>query len=613
MDQKKIALDILNHLGGKENIVDVWHCITRLRLQVKDKAKVNVQAIKKLDGVIDAQFSGEQFQIVIGNQVIKVYDAFVEAIGGVVKASPQNKGKQKPLEGLMDAISGIFTPILPAIIGAGLIKGIMAALTAFNWLDVTGNEYFVLNMISDAAFYFLPFLVANSAAKKFKVNEYLSLALAGVLLYPAFIELVGEVTSISFLGLPLQVLNYSSSVIPIILSVWLMSYVYKGVDRFIPSVVKIIFTPLLVLLIMAPVSLIAIAPLGNTVGVLIERFFAILFETVGPLAGVLMGGLLSVIVITGMQHTFTPSTLSNLGSVGYDTVLLPMSLVSNLGQCGATLAVAIKSKNAKTKSVAYSAAISAVFGITEPAIYGVTLRYKKPFYAALAGGAVGGGIFGLFTVKAFAFGIPGITAIPSYIEQGTSNFMWAIIGVAASFVVAFVGTMLLSWDEAEEADEEEVSAVGGRTAGVTITSPLNGRVFPLSEVEDDIFAKELVGKGVAVIPESNQVIAPFDGIVTMMTPTNHAIGLTSNEGVELLVHVGLDTVSLEGRGFIVHVKKGQHIKAGDILLTFDKATILKEGISMMTPIVVTNADQDNQTRVTQKETVMVGDDLFEIV
>ncbi|WP_086348810.1 beta-glucoside-specific PTS transporter subunit IIABC [Candidatus Enterococcus clewellii] len=611
MDQKKVALDVLKNLGGKENIVEAWHCITRLRFQVKDKTKVNVSAIKKIDGAIDAQFAGEQFQIVIGNQVIKVYDALMEEIGGAVKGNPTNKMKQKPLESLMDAIAGIFTPILPAIIGAGLIKGIMAALTAFSWIDVTGNEYFILNMISDAAFYFLPFLVANSAAKKFKVNEYLSLALAGVLLYPAFIELVGEVTSLSFLGIPVQVLNYSSSVIPIILSVWLMSYVYKLVDRFIPAVVKIIFTPLLVLLIMAPISLIAIAPLGNMVGVLLERFFAMLFETVGPLAGVLMGGLLSVIVITGMQHTFTPSTLSNLGSVGYDTVLLPMSLVSNLGQCGATLAVAIKAKNAKTKSVAYSAAISAVFGITEPAIYGVTLRYKKPFYAALVGGAVGGGIFGLFTVKAFAFGIPGITAIPSYIEQGTSNFMWAIIGMVASFVVSFVGTMLLKWDEEEEV-EEEISTAESVSSGVVITSPLKGTVIPLSEVEDDIFAKEVVGKGVAIIPESNQVIAPFNGVVTMVTPTNHAIGITSNEGVELLVHIGLETVSLEGEGFTLHVKKGQQIKSGEIILTFDKETILKKGISMITPIVVTNAAKDNQTLVTKKETVLVGDYLFEI-
>lgn len=611
MDQKKVALDVLKNLGGKENIVEAWHCITRLRFQVKDKTKVNVSAIKKIDGAIDAQFAGEQFQIVIGNQVIKVYDALMEEIGGAVKGNPTNKMKQKPLESLMDAIAGIFTPILPAIIGAGLIKGIMAALTAFSWIDVAGNEYFILNMISDAAFYFLPFLVANSAAKKFKVNEYLSLALAGVLLYPAFIELVGEVTSLSFLGIPVQVLNYSSSVIPIILSVWLMSYVYKLVDRFIPAVVKIIFTPLLVLLIMAPISLIAIAPLGNMVGVLLERFFAMLFETVGPLAGVLMGGLLSVIVITGMQHTFTPSTLSNLGSIGYDTVLLPMSLVSNLGQCGATLAVAIKAKNAKTKSVAYSAAISAVFGITEPAIYGVTLRYKKPFYAALVGGAVGGGIFGLFTVKAFAFGIPGITAIPSYIEQGTSNFMWAIIGMVASFVVSFVGTMLLKWDEEEEV-EEEISTAESVSSGVVITSPLKGTVIPLSEVEDDIFAKEVVGKGVAIIPESNQVIAPFNGVVTMVTPTNHAIGITSNEGVELLVHIGLETVSLEGEGFTLHVKKGQQIKSGEIILTFDKETILKKGISMITPIVVTNAAKDNQTLVTKKETVLVGDYLFEI-
>ncbi|MDH6363057.1 PTS system beta-glucosides-specific IIC component [Enterococcus sp. PF1-24] len=614
MDHKKVATEILENMGAKDNIVEAWHCITRLRFQVKDKSKINEDALKKMDAVIDTRLSGEQYQVVIGNQVIKVHDELLALLGGIKKAAPENKVKQKPLEAIMDVIAGIFTPILPAIIGAGLIKGIMAILTTFNLINVAGNEYFVLNMISDAAFYYLPFLIANSAAKKFKANEYISLALAGILLYPSFIALAtaGEVSAITFLGIPLQVLNYSSSVLPIIFSVWLLSYVYRWVDKFIPAVVRIIFTPLIVLLIMAPISLIAIAPLGNTIGVFVEKFFATLFDVAGPFAGFLMGGSLSIIVITGMQHTFIPSTLASLGSLGYDTVLLPMSLVSNLAQCGATLAVAIKSKNSKTKSIAYSAAISAVFGITEPAIYGVTLRFKKPFYAAILGGAVGGGIFGTFTVKAFGFGIPGITAIPSYIEKGTSNFMWAIIGVTASFVIGFIGTMLLNWeDQPEKSQSVEAIKIVDNT-GIIVESPLQGSVVPLSEVEDEIFAKEVVGKGVAILPENNQVISPFNGSVTMVTPTNHAIGITSNDGIELLIHVGLDTVSLQGKGFTLKVTKGQIIKPGDVLLEFDKEFITNEGISIITPVVVTNAQKDNQTKVTTKEQVAVGEYLFEI-
>lgn len=613
MNHGKVAENLLNKIGGKENISQCWHCITRLRISIVEKDLVDLEELKEAEGVIDAFFSGEQLQIVIGNQVAKVHEHLI-AHTGELQQDEQRKEKKKPHEVVMDTIAGIFTPILPAIIGAGLIKGLMSIVATFQWLDMASNEATVLSMISDAPFYFLPFLLAVSAAKKFKTSEYLSVTMAGILMYPTLIEMAsgGEISTLRFFGLPLQVLNYSSSVLPIILTVLLLSHVYRFVDKYVPSVVRIIFTPLIVLAIVAPISLAAIAPLGHYIGIYVELFFATLFGIAGPLAGALMGGTLSVIVITGMQHTFIPSTLASLGSVGFDTVLLPMSLVSNLAQFGATLAVAIRTKDLKMKSVAYSSAISAVFGITEPAIYGVTLKLKKPFYAALIGGAVGGGIFGAFTVKAMAFGIPGITALPTYVEQGTNNFLWALLGAVAATVIGFTLTIVLGVEEAKqplkEVAEDEVTEI----SATKVYAPLSGTKMPLTAVRDRVFADEIIGKGVAIEPNDDRVLAPFDGVVSMVTPTAHALGLTSNDGVELLIHVGLDTVGLNGEGFDMQVTMNQKVQKGDLLLTFNREAIKEKGLSCVTPIVVTNLKKDQDLDHNNQESFEIGEELFNV-
>lgn len=612
MNHEQVAKKLVSEIGGKENITQCWHCITRLRITVIDKNRVNLEQLKETEGVIDAFFSGEQLQIVIGNQVAKVHEKFI-ALTGELTPQEQPKEKKKPHEVVMDTIAGIFTPILPAIIGAGLIKGLMSVVATFNWLDMASTEATVLSIISDAPFYFLPFLLAVSAAKKFKTSEYLSVTMAGILMYPTLIELAnaGEVSVLKFFGVPLQVLNYSSSVLPVILTVLLLSYVYRFVDKYVPSVVRIIFTPLIVLAIVAPISLAAIAPLGHYIGVYVELFFNSLFGIAGPLAGALMGGTLSVIVITGMQHTFIPSTLASFGSVGYDTVLLPMSLVSNLAQFGATLAVAIKTKDLKMKSIAYSSAISAVFGITEPAIYGVTLKLKKPFYAALVGGAVGGAIFGTFSVKAMAFGIPGITALPTYVQQGTNNFLWALVGALASTVIAFTLTLVLGVEEAESAKTVELP-VSSEAVITKVYAPISGTKMPLSEVNDRVFSEEIIGQGVAIEPTDNQVVAPFDGIISMTTPTAHAVGLRSAEGVELLIHVGLDTIGLKGECFEMHVEMNQEVKKGDLLMTFDRKAIAEKGLSCVTPIVVTNLGANQSLDFMNKESFRSGEELFSV-
>lgn len=593
MNKKDLAKRVISEIGGKENISQIGHCITRLRFNLVDVDKVNMEKIKAIEGVMGAQFQNGQFQVIIGNKVGEVFEEVTSILSKELTDIKEEKNNKGIIDTIFDTISGIFTPILPAITGAGLLKGVMALLTALNLMPTTSSEYAVLNIIADAPFYFLPFLIAFSAAKKFKTSEVLSVTIAGVIMYPTIINYAasGEVASLGFLGLKIPMISYSSTVIPIILGVWLLSYVYKIVDKYVPSLFKIIITPLVVLLITSVLVLVFIAPLGSYIGVYVEKFFSGLFNVAGPFAGMLLGGAMPLIVMTGMHYAFFPAALSSFSTVGYDVMLLPMNLVSNLAQAGATLAVAVKSKDKNMKSLAASTGISAVFGITEPAMYGVTLKLKKPFYAVLIGGAVGGGIFGTFVVKAFTFTLPGITAIPSYIEQGTKNLLFALLGVALSFIVAFLVTMILNFEDGEKENIVNLENKSNDNNSIDILSPMVGRVVPLSEVPDSTFAEGLVGKGLAIIPSSDIVKSPFKGRVTTIIPTKHAIGITSDEGVELLIHIGIDTVNLNEKAFILKVNVGQEINIGDELIKFDMKLIKEAGLNLISPIVVTNIDR----------------------
>lgn len=616
MNKQELAKRIIAEMGGKENVSQSWHCITRLRFNVVDEQKVNIENIKAIEGVMGAQFQSGQFQVIIGNKVAEVFEEVSNVIGQEHSTNVVEEKKRKNvIDIVFDTISGIFTPILPAIVGAGLLKGVMALLTALKLISESNSEYAILSMIADAPFYFLPFLIAFSAAKKFKTNEFLAVTIAGIIMYPTIINYAasGEVASLSFLGLSIPMINYSSTVIPIILGVWLLSYVYKIVDKFVPNLLKIIVTPLFVLLITSILVLIFIAPLGSYIGVYVERFFSSLFNIAGPFAGMLLGGVMPLIVITGMHYAFFPAAFLSFSSVGYDIVLLPMNLVGNMAQAGATLGVAIKSKDPKMKSLAYSTAISAVFGITEPAIYGVTLKLKKPFYAALIGGAVGGGIFGTFAVKVFSFTLPGITALPSYIEKGTKNMMFALIGIALSFIVAFIITTILKFEDenSEKESIEKIKVKSNEKEQIDIISPMVGKIVPLSEVPDPIFSEGLVGKGIAIIPSSGVVKSPFKGRVTTIIPTQHAIGLTSDEGVELLIHIGIDTVNLKGNGFALRVSVGQEINIGDELIKFDINLIKESGLSLISPIVVTNTDVFSNVVINSSEKIPYYIDLTE--
>lgn len=606
MENKELAQEITNLIGGTENISQSWHCITRLRFNLNDESEVKVDELKTLDGVLGAQFQSGQFQVIIGAKVAEVYEEIDHLVGHSSNDSTpiKNTSKMNPIEVVFDVISGIFTPILPAIVGSGLIKGIMALFVSLGWLTETSSTYQVLQIFSNAVFYFLPFLIAYSAAKKFKTRESLALALAGILLYPTMIEGAAKgADPLSFIGLSIPLNNYTSSVLPIILGVLLLSFVDKWITKAIPKSLSIVFTPVLSLMITAPLTLAFIAPIGNVSGQYLEILFTSLFNFAGPIAGLLMGGLMPLIVLTGMHYAFFPSTLASFEKVGYDIMLLPMNFIANMAQAGAVLGVIIRTKRVETRSLALSTLLPSFFGITEPAIYGVTLRLKKPFYASLIGAAVGGCFYGLFSVKTTAFSIPGITSLPTYMMKGTNNFQLALIGIALSFIVSLLVTIFLGFKESVAAVNEQAAEkpnhtvstenqqMSKQTSPFEVQAPMSGKIIPLSEVNDAVFSSEMMGKGVAILPDKGVVQAPFSGKVVTVTPTKHAIGLVSDDGIELLIHVGIDTVSLNGEFFDVLVKEGDEMKAGDHLLSFDIEGIQSNHLDVVTPIIVTNSTQ----------------------
>ncbi|QLG40258.1 MULTISPECIES: beta-glucoside-specific PTS transporter subunit IIABC [unclassified Paenibacillus] len=613
MNHRELSAEIIQLTGGEENIIQAWHCITRLRFNVKDEKKVQLEQIKKLNGVLGAQFQNDQFQVVIGNNVAAVY---AELEGQLKQDTSTEKDKQAPrsrgINAVLDTISGIFTPILPAIVGTGMLKGILALLVTLGLLHETSGEYQILSSIGNAAFYFLPFLLAVSSARKFKVNEYIALTLAGTLLYPTILDAfnANHLEPIRFLSLPVSIVNYTQSVIPIILGVWLLSYVYRWVDKVIPGPVKVIFTSMIVLVITVPVLLIAIGPLGTYIGTYLEMGTSWLFAHSGPLTGIILGGLMPLIVMTGMHYAFFPSTLQNLSKLGYDVLLLPINLVTNMSQAGAVMAVFLKTKNPNMKSIALSSGISALLGITEPALYGVTLKLKKPFYASLVGGAAGGGFITAVGLKCFGFAVPGLLSLPLYIDPkgGMSNLWYALIGVAISFVISFILTLMLKWDDSEPQPSVSLDPPSMEVKPETspkenklpvtvhsieekkgeVQSPLTGELVPLAELPDKTFADELTGKGIAIRPTEGKVTAPFDGIVTMVAKSKHAIMLQSMDGIDILIHVGLNTVSLKGKFFDVKVEAGQEVRLGDPLIEFDLESIKAAGLDIVSPVIVTN-------------------------
>lgn len=598
-DYSKSAEKLVQAMGGKDNITRVFHCMTRLRFYVKDKNKIDEAEIKKLSEISGVNWHQDQFQVIAGNEVNEMYAELVKM--GVPNDDADSSAKSTEKKGIgsaiIDSVTGCMTPMIPALTAAGMIKVVLTLLTTFNLVSDTSSTYQVISFIGDAAFYFMPFLIAANAAKVFNVNQSLALIIAGVFLHPNFTAMIESGDSITFFSIPVTPTTYSYSVIPVILMVWIMSYIVKLVDRITPRIVKLILHPTLVILISAPIAIIVVGPLGGIIG----DGLAVAIDFLSTKLGFIIVGILSAafpfIVMTGMHHALTPIGL-NAVATGGDTLIFVSQVCSNVAQGGASLAVAVRSKDKNMKQLASASGISALMGITEPALYGVTLKLKRPVVAAAIAAGIGGIVGGLLQVTLY-IAQNCLLAIPAFIgEKGMTNFIYGLIMIVVSFAGAFILTMILGFkDETEEgedtADGEESGAekeAKPLVEKIQILSPATGTVKDITEVPDKTFADKILGDGAAVVPEEGKIYAPADGTVVNIMDTKHGIMFQTAQGVELLIHIGLETVNLNGKYFTSHVKNGAQVKAGDLLVEFDLDAIKKEGYDPITPVVVTNGD-----------------------
>lgn len=610
MDYQNTAKKILQRVGGKENVISLVHCMTRLRFNLKDESIVDDEAVKKIKGVMGVIKKGGQYQIIIGNDVANVY-AELNKLGNFSNQAPKNKvqstEKKNVMSTLMDTISGIMTPVIPAIIGAAMIKVLLTLLPMIGILNADSSTYNILSVIGDGAFFFMPVLIAISASKKFGTNIYYSASIALIMLHPNFINMMSVAhdanETVQFLGfIPVTYANYAYSVIPIILSVWSLKYVEKLVDRITPIITKNFLKPMLIMLIEAPIALILLGPLGAICGNVVSDLVYFIHDKLGFMAVGIIAGVYPFVVMAGMHHAFTPVKLGMIATMGYENFICIGELCSNMAQGAASLAVAFKSKNKDFKQIAGSSAFSGLIaGITEPALYGVTLRLKRPMLGACIG-AVAGGLFGgFFQMKCFGIATPAIVTIVQYAEQSRPmSLLIAAITILITVVTSFIATLIIGFEDVvdeEDENEEEVMTIEQvlnpsslpEGKNIHILNPVNGTMIPIQQVNDPTFAQEILGKGAAVIPDEGVVYAPFDGKVEVMFETGHAVALVNEEGVEVLIHIGIDTVNLKGKYFHPQKKAGDMVKKGDILLTFEKENIINEEYDITTPIIITNS------------------------
>lgn len=621
MDNQAVGKRVWEAVGGEKNVNSSVHCATRLRFKLKDESVADTQKLKQDPDVIQVVQSGGQYQVVIGSNVADVYQAIVDEQGLTDQSGTEDQSKN-PLNRLIDIISSIFTPFLGAMAAAGILKGFLSLATVLGWLSADTGAYQILFAAADGVFTFLPVMLAFTAAKKFKTNQFLSVAIAMALVYPAITQLAGAGGAVDFFGLPIVLAQsgYTSSVIPIILAVWVQSKFEPLVKKVIPQFLQMIFVPMIVLLVMVPLTFLLLGPIGTVIGNGLGSLFNSIYSFSPLVAGLIMGSLWQVFVMFGMHWGFVPIMFLNIEQYGFD-VMVPMLLPAVLAQGGVALAVAIRTKDTKLRSLGISSTITSLFGITEPTVYGVTLPLKKPFVVACLSAGIGGAMIGFAGVKAFSSGLVSLLTIPTFISTNQaveSNVTMAILATALSFVLAFVGTLIVGFDETVQ--DEKLETNQQTTAGDTISSarhnlksPLSGKVLPLSDVPDKVFSSGAMGKGLAIDPEKGELIAPADGEITTIFPTGHAVGLTTKDGIEILMHIGMDTVELEGQGFETFVKQGDQVKAGDLLVRFDIEAIKAAGYSVITPIVITNTEHFADVLELNQEELIASEDFLAIV
>ena len=618
-DYEKLAVDIINAVGGKENIVKAARCATRLRLVLKETPKDAHKKVSELTGVITVVENNGQFQVVIGTHVGKVFDK-VQTIVDLDDSSKDEAPKGTILNRVIATMSAVFAPFIYILAAAGILQGCLILINmAYPSFQSTGT-YEVLSFMSWAPFTFLPIFIAITASRHFKCNMFIAVACCASLVSPTWSEIAARIAggeNISFLGIALAETTYTSSVLPPLFLVWILSYVEKFVEKSLPDVVKSLFTPLLCMIIMVPLTIVAIGPVSDNLATAIANGYNSLYNFAPALAAAVIGGLWQIVVIFGVHWGVTPMCLANYDMYGMDT-FQAFQTMAVVAQMGAAFGVFLKAKKMETKNVSLSAGITGIFGITEPAIYGVTLKYKKPFICGCVAGAIGAVVASFFNVAYYAYaGLPGLLTVVNAINPENPT---SIIGMGIGCAIAVIGSIVLVQivgfgEESEKAKEEiienEVATIvlDGRKE---IKNPISGRVLPLSKVEDAVFSSGAMGDGIAIDPTDNKVYAPFDGSVEFIADTKHAVGLKSDDGVELLIHVGMDTVKMNGKGFDVKTKVNQRVKEGDLLLEFDRNEIQKEGYSLITPVVITNSCNYEQNELCLDEEALFGKSIIDL-
>lgn len=611
-----LAKEVVKQVGGKENVISLTHCITRLRFKLKDESKANDDVLKNMSGVVTVMKSGGQYQVVIGNHVPEVY-ADVMPLLGLEEGSAdrgEETGDGSLFNRAIDVISGIFQPILGIMAACGMVKGLNALFVALGLYTDTCGGYLILNAIGDGLFNFMPLFLGYTAAKKFNLKPMIGLVIGAIMCYPTVqnsaLSAGGEAlytlfagtmfesaVYTDFFGIPLIAMDYTGTVIPVIFVVYFASKCEKFFSKFIPDLVKFFFVPMLTLFVAIPAGFLLIGPLATFGSTVIAEAVMSVRNFSPMLAGAIVGLTWQILVIFGLHWGFIPVYINNIMTNGYDNVMMPF-FACTFATSAVVLAIFFKTRDRQMKEMALPNFISGIFGVTEPAIYGILLPLKKPFVISCIAGGIGGGFYGAFNFRKFMMGGMGIFEFPAMIEPDGSlgNLIVAVIGVVITMVIAFAATMLLYKEPKvqEKTEEEKMPAAEKKDTSMLrrteIASPMKGEVKKLSELKDEAFASGVLGKGAAIVPEEGKVYAPADGEITALFPTLHALGMKTGEGAELLIHIGMDTVQLNGEGFEAHIKEGDQVKKGQLLISFDRALIEGKGYCLDTPVLITNSD-----------------------
>ena len=591
MGETALAKQLLKLVGGKQNINQVWHCATRLRFTLKDQDKVPKEKVEALDGVITVVEASGQFQVVIGNNVSDVYQEVVklepslsDGTEGPATVTHEKMTFKRAFNGLLTFISGVFTPFLGAMAGAGILKGLLSLAVVLGWLTTKSGAYQIWWAAADGIFYFLPLALAFTAAKQLKVNQFVAMAIAAAMVYPNIVALVGK-PSIDFFGIPVVAANYTATVLPILLVVVVQKFLEPFFNKIWHESVRNILAPLCLLVVIVPLTMLVVGPVSSILSNGLATAIVSLNKSVPVLAGMILGGFWQVFVIFGVHWALVPVMMNNIALYGTDP-MMPILLPAVLAQAGAAFAVFLKARDAKMKSLAGSSTITALFGITEPTIYGITLKLKKPFYCACVAGAVGGIIVAMSGAGANVASLASVLSLPTYLGKG---FGVSVIGDVVAFVLGVGLTLAFGGINAPAKNQAAAEVVADHAE--TLAAPVKGTLVALSDVPDEVFASGTMGQGIAIEPEENVVKSPVAGTVSLVYPTGHAIGITSDKGAEILIHIGIDTVNLKGKHFKALIEQGQKVTVGTPLVEFDSQAIQAAGYAPTVMMIVTNSDQ----------------------